>query len=35
MGTAAALEAAHRAGSPVVHELLGNWARYENSTPGG
>jgi len=35
MGTAEALEAAYRTGSPVVHELLRNWATYENSTPGG
>jgi|SRR5208283_355176 len=35
MGTAEALEAAYRAGSPVVHELLRNWAKYEDKPPGG
>lgn len=28
-----ALEAAHRVGSVVVHELVQNWARYENAVP--
>jgi purine nucleoside permease len=28
-----ALEAAHRVGSVVVHELVKNWARYENEVP--
>ena len=27
------LEAAHRVGSVVVHELVTNWAKYENETP--
>jgi len=35
MGTDAALEAAYRAGSAVVHELLRNWPKYEKLTPGG
>ena len=35
MGTDAALEAAYRAGSAVVHELLRNWPKYEKVTPGG
>jgi purine nucleoside permease len=34
MGTEAALEAAYRTGASVVHELLRNWTKYENSTPG-
>ena len=34
-GTAEALEAAYRTGSPVVHELLRNWAKYADATPGG
>jgi purine nucleoside permease len=34
VGTGAALEAAYRTGSPVVHELLRNWPKYENSIPG-
>lgn len=28
------LEAAHRVGSRVVHELVGNWARYADTPPG-
>ncbi len=28
-----ALEAAHRVGSVVVHELVKNWSRYENAVP--
>ena len=27
------LEAAHRVGSAVAHELVKNWARYENEIP--
>jgi purine nucleoside permease len=27
------LEAAYRVGSPVVHELAGNWAKYRDSIP--
>ena len=34
MGTDAALEAAYRAGSAVVHELLRNWPKYEETVPG-
>jgi purine nucleoside permease len=33
MGTTAALEAAYRTGSSVVHELLAHWPKYENQTP--
>jgi purine nucleoside permease len=29
-----ALEAAYRVGSPVVNEIVGNWARYAEQTPG-
>ncbi len=29
-----ALEASHRVGSPVMHELIKNWARYEKTLPG-
>jgi purine nucleoside permease len=32
-GMLPALEAAHRVGSPVVYELVRNWARYEEGTP--
>jgi purine nucleoside permease len=35
MGTDAALEAAYRAGSAVVHEILRNWPKYEKTIPGG
>jgi purine nucleoside permease len=28
-----ALESAYRVGSPVVHELIKNWARYETKLP--
>jgi purine nucleoside permease len=28
-----ALEAAYRVGSPVVNEIVGNWARYAEQTP--
>jgi len=28
-----ALEAAYRVGSPVVNEIVGNWARYADETP--
>ena len=27
------LEAAHRVGSKVVHELVAGWAKYENEIP--
>jgi len=33
IGGPAALEAAYRVGSPVVHELVKNWARYETQPP--
>jgi purine nucleoside permease len=33
LGTAPAFEAAYRAGSVVVHELLQNWTRYEAEVP--
>jgi purine nucleoside permease len=33
LGTAPAFEAAYRAGSVVVHELLKNWPQYENKIP--
>jgi purine nucleoside permease len=33
MGTKPAFEAAYRAGSVVVHELLENWSQYENEIP--
>lgn len=33
LGTAPAFEAAYRAGSVVVHELLQNWPRYETQIP--
>ena len=29
-----ALEAAHKVGSKVVHELVSGWAKYENEIPG-
>jgi purine nucleoside permease len=32
-GMLPALEAAHRVGSPVVHELVQNWPRYREHTP--
>jgi len=32
-GMIPALEAAYRVGSPVVHELAGNWSRYEQAPP--
>ena len=32
-GELPALEAAHRVGSKVVHELVKNWARFEKQTP--
>ncbi len=34
LGTNTSLEAAYRSGSVVVHELLKNWAKYEDKTPG-
>jgi purine nucleoside permease len=34
LGTVPSLEAAYRAGSPVLHEILKNWNRYENVVPG-
>jgi purine nucleoside permease len=34
LGTEAALEAAYRTGSAVVHELLRNWPKYQDSIPG-
>ena len=33
LGTEPAFEAEYRAGSAVVHELLGNWAKYEKQIP--
>jgi purine nucleoside permease len=33
LGTKPAFEAAYRAGSVVVHELLENWSRYETAIP--
>jgi purine nucleoside permease len=33
LGTQPAFEAAYRAGSAVVHELLQNWPRYETEVP--
>jgi purine nucleoside permease len=33
-GQAVAFEANYLVGAPVVHELLKNWARYEDSVPG-
>ncbi|MCB1124589.1 MAG: purine nucleoside permease, partial [Verrucomicrobiae bacterium] len=35
MGTLAAFEAAYRAGSVVIHELLENWDKYADAPPGG
>jgi purine nucleoside permease len=32
-GQVAAYEANYRVGVPVVHEILANWSRYENSIP--
>jgi purine nucleoside permease len=32
-GQVAAYEANYRVGAPVVHEILGNWARYADSIP--
>ena len=32
---AAALEAAYRVGSKVVHEITENWNRYKYTIPGG
>lgn len=34
VGGLAAFEAAYRVGSPVVHELLKNWSKWKNVTPG-
>jgi purine nucleoside permease len=34
VGFLAAVESAYRVGSPVVHELLANWSKWENATPG-
>ena len=34
VGGLAAFEAAYRVGSPVVHELLKNWSKWEKVTPG-
>ena len=33
MGTAAAFESLHAAGSPVIHELLAHWDKYEKTRP--
>ena len=33
LGTNTSLEAAYRSGSVVVHELLKNWAKYEDAVP--
>jgi len=32
-GQVAGYEANYRVGVPVVHEILGNWAQYENRIP--
>lgn len=32
-GAVPALESAYRVGSPIVHELVKNWSRYETHTP--
>jgi len=32
-GYRAALEAAYRVGSPVVHELAGRWEKYRDAAP--
>jgi purine nucleoside permease len=32
-GQLAAYEANYRVGAPVVHEILGQWSRYEKATP--
>ncbi len=34
VGGIPALEAAYRVGSPVVHALLADWPKYENTVPG-
>ena len=34
VGTAASLEAAYRVGSPVLHELVRNWSKWQNKIPG-
>lgn len=34
IGGLAAIEAAYRVGSPVVHELAGNWSKWEQNIPG-
>ena len=34
LGTNTSLEAAYRTGSVVAHELLKNWPKYEDKTPG-
>jgi len=33
MGTTAAFESLHATGSVVIHELLGNWTKYEKTRP--
>jgi purine nucleoside permease len=32
-GQVAAYEANYRVGAPVIHELIGNWSRYQNEIP--
>jgi purine nucleoside permease len=34
VGMTPSLEAAYRVGSAVVHELVGNWSKWENRIPG-
>lgn len=33
-GTLPSLEAAYRIGSPVLHEIVNNWSKWENTIPG-
>lgn len=33
-GKLPSLEAAYRVGSTVIHEILGNWNKYEQTVPG-
>lgn len=34
LGTLPSLEAAYRVGSPVLHEIVNNWSKWENTIPG-
>ena len=34
LGTVPAFEAAYRAGSVVVHELIAHWPQYQDKIPG-